>query len=104
MGMQSNPTKSDVKEFCNLLERELLAAIDRGAHIEIGYKQKTKDIADHPAYGTTVVDVIYVGAKFKAEFRERGSISDQDHRTCGQHLQRSECSARVARDTLAILR
>ena len=66
-----NPSKEKVIEFCKILEAQLLAAIDRGANVEIATSQMIKDVR-RPDYGYTVVDALYVGAKFKAQFREKG--------------------------------
>ena len=71
MNTVENPSKGQVTEFCKLLETQLLAAIDRGANVEIAHSQVTKDVHS-PDYGNTPIDVLYIGAKFKAQFRERG--------------------------------
>lgn len=71
MNTLNNPTKEQVKEFCRNMETQLLAAIDRGSEVEIGQAQVTKDVLNAD-YGMIVVDALYVGGKFKAQFRERG--------------------------------
>lgn len=64
-----NPTKDDVKKFCKIIEENLLAAIDRGATVEVSIRQDTHDVVNDIGMRT---DVIYIGAKFVAKFRERG--------------------------------
>lgn len=71
MNTLNNPTKEQVKEFCREIEEQLLKAIDRGSNITLGMGQKVKELHS-PEYGQAVVDVLCIGAKFKAEFTERG--------------------------------
>lgn len=71
MNTITSPTKDQIKEFCKLLETHLLAAIDREADVEISYKQDTREVTNLD-YGSTVVDVIYTGARFKARYHEKG--------------------------------
>lgn len=66
-----NPTKEEVIKFCSLIQTQLLGAIDRGAMVAISVKQDTKEV-ESPDYGNTIVDMLYVGARFMATFRERG--------------------------------
>ncbi len=72
MNTLSNPTKEQVKEFCRALEVQLCAAIDRGADLKIGSSQVTKDVYNVNYGPHIVIDAIYIGAKFVAQFRERG--------------------------------
>ncbi len=71
MSTLHNPTKEQVVAFCTAMQEQLLAAIDRGADIELGNKMATKELST-PEYAPAVVDAIYVGATFRAKFRERG--------------------------------
>lgn len=66
-----NPTKNQVAEFCQAIHNHLMGAIDRGATVEIGIKQITKDVMTLET-NQAPVDALYIGAKFKASFRERG--------------------------------
>ena len=66
-----NPTKKQIQEFCKLLETHLLEATERGSSVEIAYAILTKDVVV-PEYGDTVIDARYVGAKFFANYTERG--------------------------------